>query len=1134
MKILSWLFLTVFCSFSASVYAQRGKITKPTVGTTVLDPNQDGYVSLTTAGFSNDGYYVDEFETPMFGIPIFEDGEVLNDIQAGASCGVTELTVDSRGFTVYGVLANSGDLIFRFRIAKDKPSVEAYTILIDTDGKVGVDDPNSIGDNPGFEIDITLIKNKSKGVYVYNIDGIDSCPGEQLFYSYDSHFQIAVADIVSCGDPDYFYDFYVPFADLASTFGITDLTELRFAALTNVSATCALGGKISDIGGVDDSDYLGCTSCAFLDLTTNQCPTAISNLCPTCEGFLSGVTPKPGLNVPLKGGELEVSGTSVPGNVFVDVFNSSKVLISQKTTTVDGNGEWLVILDNVLQLGDSVTARAQGIGQCQSGSISSGASFAIVIQNQPPVVSGTASSPVSYTENAVPVVLDNSFAVADPDDTELESATISVVGNFVSGEDILSVASMPPGLSANYNSGSGILTISGTATLSTYQSVIRTVSYANASEDPATTQRTVRIIVNDGLDDSNVRDILINVLGVNDPPVITGRNTPVTFSGGTIVIDNTLSVTDVDNLQLTGATVTVSSNYLGTEDALGFTNQNGITGSFSSGTGILTLTGTSSVANYATALASVEFTNNNGTPSPLTRRISFVATDGIDNSLIFNIFIDFPGANNPPQIVDGDGNPIDDLFYTIDEDNTLDACINAIDPDGDPVAITNINSSTNNGNYTITDDLCFSFVPNLDFNGTETGVIEVCDQNGLCDQVNITITVNPINDAPVIVVTPVDVEGNQTTEVCISVTDVEGDPAIISSGSADVGVVVDGSTGDLCIDYTPPSGYDGPDEIEIIVCDANDASVCSSAVIPITITPPVNNPPTTLINGVPGGLLTATTPEDTPIVVCFESVDPDGDDVSLSSVTNLLGGGSLALYNEIEFCFEFIPEANFNGLVRWEVNVCDDRTPSLCGTVILEINVEPVNDPPTAVRDSVNVDPKKTITGNVLDNDFDIDGDLITVSGSLITLPANGTALVSPNGEFTYVSNAAFRGIDSLVYEVCDSATPTACSEGTLVILVRELPLHPYEGLTPNGDGNNDYWQIDGIDYFPNNVVRVFDRFNNKVFEMAGYNNENKVWKGEANHGIGPGGLPEGTYFYNIDLGDGSKPVSGFVVLKTK
>lgn len=50
-----------------------------------MDPNQDNFVSLTAAGFSNDGYYVDEFEFPMFGIPISGDGEVLGDIQAGAA-----------------------------------------------------------------------------------------------------------------------------------------------------------------------------------------------------------------------------------------------------------------------------------------------------------------------------------------------------------------------------------------------------------------------------------------------------------------------------------------------------------------------------------------------------------------------------------------------------------------------------------------------------------------------------------------------------------------------------------------------------------------------------------------------------------------------------------------------------------------------------------------------------------------------------------------------------------------------------------------------------------------------------------------------------------------------------------------
>ncbi|HCM77441.1 MAG TPA: hypothetical protein DIS90_13735 [Cytophagales bacterium] len=1133
MKTIVLAFLGLFMALSLPSFGQRGKITKPTVGTTALDPNQDGYVSKTTSGFSNDGYYVDEFETPMFGIPIHADGEVLNDLQAGAACGTTELTADSKGFAAYGVLSTNGDLIFRFRIANNKPSVEAYTILIDTDGKIGADDPNANAKNPGFEIDITLIKNKSKGIYVYNVDGIDSCPTELLSYSYDTHFQIAVADIVSCGNPDYFYDFYVPFVDIAATFGITDLTELRFAAITNVSATCAFAGKISDIGGVNDNDYAGCNSCAFLDLTTNQCPTSLSNLCPTCQGFLTGVTPKPGLNTPLKVGEQEVSGTSVPGNVFVDVFNSAKVLIDQQTTAVDGNGIWLVALNNVLQLGDSVTARAQGFGQCQSGSLSSGASFAIVILNQPPQVTSSAVTPVSYTENSPPVLIDNALVVTDPDDLALESAIVSIVGNFISGQDLLGLSgALPAGLTSSYNPATGMLAISGTASLATYQNVLQTVTYSNSSDDPTTLVRTVRITVNDGLDDSNLYERQVNVVGINDPPVITGRSTSINFSGGAVVIDNSIDITDPDHVQLTGGTISISSNYLSTEDVLNFTNQNGITGIFDTGTGILTLSGNASLANYKTALASVEFENNNGTPSPLTRKISFVVSDGLDNSLPFNVFIDFPGANNPPEIVDGGGDPIEDLFYTIDEDNVLTACINAIDPDGDPISITSIIDSTGNGTYAVTGDLCFSFTPNQDFNGLETAKIVVCDLGGLCDQVNVNITVNPINDPPVIVIAIIEVEGNQTTEICISVTDVENDPAVVSSGSANIGIIQDQIIGDLCVDYTPPNGFGGTDEIVVTICDANDPSVCSTATLPITVKPPVNNPPITYINGIPGGLMTATTPEDTPIVICFESIDPDGDDVTLMSITNLAGGGSLTLYEEIEFCFEFIPEKDFNGLVRWEVSVCDDRDPALCGIVTLEITVLPVNDPPTAVRDSISVLRNVVSYGNVIQNDFDIDGDPIEIKSEPAVAPQHGTVLLNPDGTFSYRSDRTFRGIDSLVYQVCDNVIPSACAQGTLIIIVGDLPLKPYQGFTPNGDGNNDYWRIEGIDFYVENKVRIFDRFNNLVFEMFGYNNENKIWRGDANHGIETSGLPEGTYFYNIDLGDGSKPVSGFVVLK--
>jgi hypothetical protein len=60
----------------------------------------------------------------------------------------------------------------------------------------------------------------------------------------------------------------------------------------------------------------------------------------------------------------------------------------------------------------------------------------------------------------------------------------------------------------------------------------------------------------------------------------------------------------------------------------------------------------------------------------------------------------------------------------------------------------------------------------------------------------------------------------------------------------------------------------------------------------------------------------------------------------------------------------------------------------------------------------------------------------------------------------------------------------------------------------------------------------VFDRFNNLVFEKRNYNNtEGNFWKGDANHGLVKGGLPEGTYFYNFRL-DTGQTFSGFVVLK--
>src|SRR5690606_367534 len=91
----------------------------------------------------------------------------------------------------------------------------------------------------------------------------------------------------------------------------------------------------------------------------------------------------------------------------------------------------------------------------------------------------------------------------------------------------------------------------------------------------------------------------------------------------------------------------------------------------------------------------------------------------------------------------------------------------------------------------------------------------------------------------------------------------------------------------------------------------------------------------------------------------------------------------------------------------------------------IQINITPVNDNPVAVEDEVTTDENTPVTGNVLTNDTDIDGDALTAS--LVTAPVNGTVVLNADGSFTYTPNANYSGPDSLQYQVCDNGTPSLC-----------------------------------------------------------------------------------------------------------
>lgn len=149
--------------------------------------------------------------------------------------------------------------------------------------------------------------------------------------------------------------------------------------------------------------------------------------------------------------------------------------------------------------------------------------------------------------------------------------------------------------------------------------------------------------------------------------VITARPVITTGAGGGYVEDASalavaplLTLTDEDSVNMTGATVTVTDFVAG--DVLGFTNQNGISGSFNAGTGVLTLTGTATVANYQAALRSVTYSSTSENPATGAgngdRVIEFRATDsdGLQSVVGTNVTLSITNTNDAP-VLDGSGSP---------------------------------------------------------------------------------------------------------------------------------------------------------------------------------------------------------------------------------------------------------------------------------------------------------------------------------------------------------------------------------------------------------------------------------------------------------------------------------------------
>ena len=134
------------------------------------------------------------------------------------------------------------------------------------------------------------------------------------------------------------------------------------------------------------------------------------------------------------------------------------------------------------------------------------------------------------------------------------------------------------------------------------------------------------------------------------------------------------------------------------------------------------------------------------------------------------------------------------------------------------------------------------------------------------------------------------------------------------------------------------------------------------------------------------------------------------------------------------------------------------------------------------------------------------------------TIDISGRDVTDPN------SNENTGYYWATVKEVHDDVTCTN-TDTMAVTVMRQLDIP--NAITPNDDAANDTWKIPALSLYPNNVVKIFDRWGDLVFQAKGYD-EGKYWDGTDMSGKD---LPMDSYYYMIKLGTGEKPLFGSVTI---
>ncbi len=510
--------------------------------------------------------------------------------------------------------------------------------------------------------------------------------------------------------------------------------------------------------------------------------------------------------------------------------------------------------------------------------------------------------------------------------------------------------------------------------------------------------------------------IPINVTPVNDPPVVVSANT-IPVQNDTI---RTITLNEDTPRQICFTGTDVDLGDLGDITILNIAPTNGTISGL--GTGNKCVTYTPALNYHGPDKFTVSYCDN-GTPQ-LCDQVT----------VILNVL----PVNDPPVAVN------DTLFL----DPLESGCVAILDNDSDVETPNSgltfsIVGSPNRGIAIINgDSICYT--PNAGYNlGLDSVIYSVCDGGSpvLCRQAVLLISIPKSQVAPF----AFDDAATTPEDVAVTINFLKNDfdpnldpitPTILSgpfNGSANI-------VGKNLI-YTPNPNFNGLDSIQYYICDNRTPPLCDTAWVRINVTPVPDPPFVDDGTGNPLNRATYTINEDTPITICFNVSDPDGGQtVDVTQVTPFVSLGQSTGLNDNDTCFTYTPNLNVNGVDSLIVFICDNDVPANCSQVVVVININPVNDPPQAINDSVSTGENIPVNISPLANDNDVAdlSPLDVASLQVITPPVNGSVTVNANGSMDYTPATGFSGRDSIQYRICDQGVPlpALCSTAWIYITI--------------------------------------------------------------------------------------------------